>query len=199
MEALKQKIRTEGRAIGKDIVKVDGFLNHQLDAKFLSDVGAEFARRFADVRVDRILTVEASGIAIALSAAPYFGYPPVVFAKKAAPNTMTEGFYMEEARSFTKGTVSRLCISERFLHADENVLILDDFLAYGEAAMAMTELVRKAGGNVAGIGIVIEKGFQGGSEKLRAKGYRVESLAVIEQIENGAIRFEGDDTEEEQK
>ena len=193
MEALKQKIRTEGRAIGKDIVKVDGFLNHQLDAKFLSDVGAEFARRFADVRVDRILTVEASGIAIAVAAAPYFNYPPVVFAKKKAPNTMTEGFYAAEVRSFTKGTVSRLVVAEQYLKENENVLILDDFLAYGEASLGLAEMVRKAGGKVAGLGIVIEKGFQGGSEKLRAKGCRVESLAVIEQIEDGVIRFGGED------
>ena len=103
---------------------------------------------------------------------------------------MTEGFYEAEARSFTKGTVSRLCVSEKFLHPGENVLILDDFLAYGEASLALADMVRNAGGNVAGIGAVIEKGFQGGSEKLRAKGYRVESLAVIEKIEDGVITFE---------
>ena len=190
MKSLEQKILTDGCAIGSEIVKVDGFVNHQLDVRFLEEIGREFARRFADVKVDRILTVEASGIAIAVAAAPHFGYPPVVFAKKAAPNTMTEGFYEAEARSFTKGTVSRLCVSEKFLHPGENVLILDDFLAYGEASLALADMVRNAGGNVAGIGAVIEKGFQGGSEKLRAKGYRVESLAVIEKIEDGVITFE---------
>ena len=190
MKSLQQKILTDGCAIGSEIVKVDGFVNHQLDVRFLEEIGREFARRFADVKVDRILTVEASGIAIAVAAAPHFGYPPVVFAKKAAPNTMTEGFYEAEARSFTKGTVSRLCVSEKFLHPGENVLILDDFLAYGEASLALADMVRNAGGNVAGIGAVIEKGFQGGSEKLRAKGYRVESLAVIEKIEDGVITFE---------
>lgn len=190
MKSLQQKILTDGCAIGSEIVKVDGFVNHQLDVRFLEEIGREFARRFKDVKVDRILTVEASGIAIAMAAAPHFGYPPVVFAKKAAPNTMTEGFYEAEARSFTKGTVSRLCVSEKFLHPGENVLILDDFLAYGEASLALADMVRNAGGNVAGIGAVIEKGFQGGSEKLRAKGYRVESLAVIEKIEDGVITFE---------
>ena len=187
MKSLEQKILTDGCAIGSEIVKVDGFVNHQLDVRFLEEIGREFARRFKDVKVDRILTVEASGIAIAVA---HFGYPPVVFAKKAAPNTMTEGFYEAEARSFTKGTVSRLCVSEKFLHPGENVLILDDFLAYGEASLALADMVRNAGGNVAGIGAVIEKGFQGGSEKLRAKGYRVESLAVIEKIEDGVITFE---------
>ena len=196
MEALKQKIRTEGTAIGKDIVKVDGFLNHQIDVRFLNEIGKEFARRFADVQIDRILTVESSGIAIAACTAPYFDFPPVVFAKKAAPNTMVEGFYEEEARSFTKGTVSRLRVSKQFLHPGEKVLILDDFMAYGEASLALVEIVRKAGAEVAGIGIVIEKGFQGGSDKLRAKGCRVESLAVIDRIEDGEISFGGSDAGE---
>ena len=189
MKSLEQKILTEGRAIGNEIVKVDGFLNHQLDVRFLDEIGREFARRFADVKIDRILTVEASGIAVATAAAPHFGYPPVVFAKKAAPNTMTEGFYEAEARSFTKGTVSRLCVSEKYLRPGENVLILDDFLAYGEASLALADLIRSAGGNVAGVGIVIEKGFQGGADKLREHGIRVESLAVIARIEDGVITF----------
>ena len=189
MKSLEQKILTEGRAIGNEIVKVDGFLNHQLDVRFLDEIGREFARRFADVKIDRILTVEASGIAVATAAAPHFGYPPVVFAKKAAPNTMTEGFYEAEARSFTKGTVSRLCVSEKYLRPGENVLILDDLLAYGEASLALADLIRRAGGNVAGVGIVIEKGFQGGADKLREHGIRVESLAVIARIEDGVITF----------
>ena len=192
MKLLEEKILTDGTAIGKDIVKVDGFLNHQLDVRFLEKLGEEFARRFRDVKVDRILTVEASGIAIATAAAPHFGYPPVVFAKKAAPNTMVEGCYTEDARSFTKGTVSRLRVAEKFLPPDENVLILDDFLAYGEASMALAELVRRAGSTVVGIGAVIEKAFQGGAEKLQAKGYRVESLAVIEKMEDGRITFRDD-------
>ena len=134
MEELKQKILEEGTAIGKDIVKVDSFLNHQIDARFLEKIGREFARRFSDVKVDRILTVEASGIAIAVGTAQFIGYRPVVFAKKAAPNTMTEGFYEVAAKSFTKGTVSKLIVSEKYLHPGENVLILDDFLAYGAAS-----------------------------------------------------------------
>ncbi|MBQ9060544.1 MAG: xanthine phosphoribosyltransferase [Firmicutes bacterium] len=196
MEALKQKIRSDGTAIGKDIVKVDSFLNHQIDVGFLNEIGKEFARRFEGVQIDRILTVESSGIAIAACTASYFGYPPVVFAKKAAPNTMVEGFYEEGARSFTKGTVSRLRVSKQFLHTGEKVLILDDFMAYGEASLALVEIVRKAGAEVAGIGIVIEKGFQGGSDKLRAKGCRVESLAVIDKIEDGEITFGGGDAGE---
>ena len=189
MESLKKKILTEGTAIGTEIVKVDCFLNHQIDAKFLEEIGAEFAERFKDVKVDKILTVEASGIAIACAAAKCFGYPPVVFAKKAAPSTMNEGFYEAEARSFTKGTVSKLKVAEKFISAGESVLILDDFLAVGEASIALAEIVEMAGAKVAGIGAVIEKGFQGGSDRLRERGYKVESLAVIEKIEDGVITF----------
>ncbi len=190
MEALKEKILKEGSFIGKDIIKVDGFLNHQIDARFLEKIGREFAMRFSDCKIDWILTVEASGIAIAVGTAPFVGYPPVVFAKKAAPNTMNEGMLEAQAKSFTKGTVSKLVISEKYLNEGERVLILDDFLAYGAASMALTELVAKAKADVAGIGAVIEKGFQGGADKLRAKGYRVESLAVISKIEDGKIFFE---------
>lgn len=193
MESLKKKIREEATIIGKDIVKVDCFLNHQIDVKFLEEIGRELAARFEGIQVDRILTVEASGIAVAVSAARYMGYPPVVFAKKNKPNTMNEGFLEAQAKSFTKGTVSKLVVDEKYLKEGEQVLVLDDFLAYGGATLALTELVTKAGADVAGVGAVIEKGFQGGSEKLRSKGYKVESLAVIADMIDGEIIFEGED------
>ena len=189
MKELKEKILTEGKAIGTEIVKVDGFLNHQIDVKFLEEIGEEFKRRFDGEEVDKILTVEASGIAIACMCAPLFGYPPVVFAKKAAPSTMNEGFYEAEAKSFTKGTVSKLKVAEKFVNEGERILIIDDFMASGEAAAALAKIVEEAGGQVIGIGAVIEKGFQGGSDRLREMGYRVESLAVIEKIEDGIITF----------
>ena len=189
MEALKEKILTEGKAIGTEIVKVDSFLNHQMDVKFLEEIGKEFKKRFDGITVDKIMTVEASGIAIACMSAPYFGYPPVVFAKKAAPSTMNEGFYEAEAKSFTKGTVSKLKVAKQFISKDDKILILDDFLASGEAAAALAGIVSEAGAQVVGIGAVIEKGFQGGSDRLRSKGYRVESLAVIDKIEDGVITF----------
>ncbi len=190
MEELKRKILDEGVAIGTEIVKVDHFLNHMLDVRFLERIGQEFKNRFADSEIDKILTVEASGIAVACFTAPYFGYPPVVFAKKAKPNTMSEGFYEADARSFTKGTVSKFRVAGDLLSPGERVLIIDDFMAHGEASAALTEIVRQAGGTVAGIGAVIEKGFQGGSRKLRDMGYRVESLAVIREISDGNIIFE---------
>lgn len=189
MKALKEKILKEGVAIGTEIVKVDHFLNHRLDVKFLEEIGEEFKKRFERDEVNKILTVEASGIAVACLAAPYFGYAPVVFAKKAAPSTMTEGFYVAEAKSFTKGTVSLLRVSERFLEKGDKVLIIDDFLAHGQASLALANIVEQAGAEVVGIGAVIEKGFQGGSDRLREKGYKVESLAVIEKIVDGRIIF----------
>lgn len=190
MEALKKKIKENGSVIGTEIVKVDTFLNHQIDAEFLEEIGEEFSKRFADVKVDKILTVEASGIAIACAAAKYFGYPPVVFAKKAAPSTMNGGFYEAEARSFTKGTVSKFKVDSKFINDGENILILDDFLASGEASVALADIVRQGGANVAGIGAVIEKGHQGGSDRLKEQGYRVESLVVIKTIKDGEVIFD---------
>jgi len=192
MQALQEKILTEGSAIGTEIVKVDGFLNHQIDVRFLEEIGEEFSRRFRGVPVDKILTVEASGIAIACASAPKFNYVPVVFAKKAAPSTMNDGFYEAEAKSFTKGTVSKLKVAEKFIGAGEQILILDDFMASGEASAALAQIVEMAGAEVTGIGAVIEKGFQGGSDRLRRMGYRVESLAVIDRIEDGVITFRQD-------
>ncbi len=189
MKELKEKILTEGVAIGTQIVKVDSFLNHSLDVAFLDLLGEEFSRRFSGCEINKILTVEASGIAVACMAARHFGYPPVVYAKKAVPSTMTEGFYEAEARSFTKGTVSMFRVSEKFLNPQDKILILDDFMAHGEASRALVQLVKQAGGEVVGIGAVIDKSFQGGSDKLRKEGYRVESLAVIEKIEDGVITF----------
>ncbi len=189
MKELKEKILKEGVAIGTEIVKVDHFLNHRLDVRFLDRIGMEFRNRFEGCDIDKILTVEASGIAVACLTAPHFGYPPVVFAKKATPNTMTEGFYEADARSFTKGTVSKFRVSEKFLSKGERILIIDDFLAHGEASLALASIVRQAEGTVVGVGAVIEKGFQGGGDKLREAGCRVESLAVIDSIDNGQIIF----------
>ncbi|MDR0854375.1 MAG: xanthine phosphoribosyltransferase [Clostridiales Family XIII bacterium] len=191
MDRLKKRIKADGVAIGTEILKVDSFLNHQIDVELFEAIGGEFRRRFSDVagKVDKIVTVEASGIAVACFVASYFGYPPVVFAKKAKPNTMTDDSYSAEVRSFTKGTVSNIMIAKKFLNEGEGVLIIDDFLAHGLAAQGLASLVKQAGGKVLGVGIVIEKSFQGGGEKLREAGLRVESLAVVEKIEDGNIIF----------
>jgi xanthine phosphoribosyltransferase len=190
MQILKDRIRKDGLALGTEIVKVDSFLNHQIDVAFLERLGEDMGRRFAEEKIDKILTVEASGIAVACMCARRLGYPPVVFAKKATPGTMTGDCYSAEVMSFTKKTVSIIRISKEYLRADERILIVDDFLAYGEAAVGLTRLVEQAKARVVGIGVVIEKKFQGGAQHLRERGFRVESLAVIEKIEDGEIFFE---------
>lgn len=190
MKSLEEKILREGSAIGTEIVKVDGFLNHQIDVRFMDEIGSEIAHLFANSGANTILTVEASGIAIACAASRAMGYVPVVFAKKAAPNTMTEGFYGAEARSFTKGTVSMLRVAKKYIKPGDKVLIVDDFLATGEAALAMAEIVKAAGAETVGFTAAIEKKWQGGGDKLRELGIEVKSLAVIAAIDDGKITFE---------
>ena len=155
MKELKEKILTEGVAIGTQIVKVDNFLNHKLDVAFLDRVGKEFHRRFADCEINKILTVEASGIAVACMAAGHFGYPPVVYAKKAVPSTMTEGFYEAEARSFTKGTVSMFRVSEKFLGPEDKILIIDDFMRGGGSIKGLVEIFSEVDISIVGIGVAI--------------------------------------------
>ncbi len=192
MQALKDKILSEGQVIGDDILKVDGFLNHQIDTKFLEEIGCEFKKRFEGCKVDKILTVEASGIAVACETAKQFGSVPVVFAKKAKPNTIVEGCYSAEARSFTKGTIANLRVVKRFVSEGEKLLILDDFLASGEAAVALIRIAEKAGAEVVGFGAVIDKTFQGGRKRIEDMGVRVEALASIERFESGKPIFTND-------
>ncbi len=189
MQILKDRIVSEGACVGTEIVKVDSFLNHRIDVSLLGDIGMEFARRFQGEKIDKILTIESSGIAVACMTADHLGNLPVVFAKKTVPNTMTSGYYKSEVRSFTKGTVSEVIVSEKYLESGENVLIIDDFLAHGEAACGLASLVEQAGGSVVAVGAVIGKFFQGGEEKLRQQGYRVEVLANIKKIDDGKIFF----------
>jgi len=189
MQELKDRILKDGKAIGTDILKVDSFLNHQIDVKLLSHIGEEFAKRLYTEGVNKILTVEASGIAIACAAAHAMGDLPVVFAKKAAPKTMISGAYTAEIVSFTKGTQTIIRVAKEFIRPEDNVLIIDDFLASGEAALGLLNIVKQAGAKCSGIGVVIEKEYQGGSAKLRALGYNVVSLAVIASIEDGKINF----------
>ena len=193
MEILKERIINDGIAVGTEILKVDSFLNHQIDAALFEKIGEEFASRFSDIAasVDKILTVEASGIAVATFVSRYFGYPPVVFAKKDLPSTMTDEYYFSEIMSFTKMKMTPIRIAKKFLNAGEKVLIIDDFLAHGQAAVGMLNIIEQAGAEVLGVGIVIEKAFQGGGQKLRNRNIRLESLAVIERIEDGKIIFGG--------
>ncbi|MDR1815757.1 MAG: xanthine phosphoribosyltransferase [Clostridiales Family XIII bacterium] len=192
MDVLKQRIVRDGVALGTEILKVDSFLNHRIDVGLLAEIGAEFRRRFSDVagEVDKILTVEASGIAVAAFAARSFDDVPVVFAKKAQPSTMDDEYFFSEIMSFTKRQMTAIRIAKKFLAAGDRCLVIDDFLAHGQAALGLLHIARQAGAEVLGAGFVIEKGFQGGGAKLREKGVRVESLAVVREIKDGQITFE---------
>lgn len=190
MKLLIDRIIQDGEGREGKIIKVDSFINHQMDMKLMDEIGKEFARKFKDSKIDKILTIEASGIGIAVITSIHMGYVPVVFAKKSQPNTMTERYYGAEVKSFTKGTVSLAKVTKKYLNAGENVLIIDDFMAYGEASRGLLSLAQQAGCNIVGIGSVVEKAFQGGGDKLREEGIKVESLAVIEKInEDGTLIF----------
>ena len=189
MKALEEKIVKEGRLIGSEILKVDNFLNHQIDTAFCDEMGKEIARLFGDMKPNKILTVESSGIAIACAASRFLGYIPVVFAKKTKPNTLTGDVYAEDCRSFTKGTVNTIIVDKRFLKPEDNVLIVDDFLASGEAGVAMCRLLEQAGCSIAGFTAAVEKRYQGGEDRIASMGVSVKCLAIIEKIENGRIIY----------
>lgn len=188
MELLKKKIIEEGKAIGSDIVKVDMFLNHQIDVELLCEIGKEFRRIFTSENINKILTIEASGIGIACIAAQYFSVP-VVFAKKGANRNVGDNIYKADVYSFTKGVTTTIGISKDYISEDDHILIIDDFMANGKAVHGLINIINQAGATVEGIGIVIEKGFQPGGDALRSLGYRVESLAVIKSIDDGKVIF----------
>ena len=188
VELLKKRILEEGKTIGSDVVKVDMFLNHQIDVELLCEIGKEFHRLFAASNINKIVTIEASGIGIACIAAQYFSVP-VVFAKKGANRNVGDNIYKADVYSFTKGVTTTIGISKDYLCPDDHVLIIDDFMANGKAVHGLINIINQAGATVEGIGIVIEKGFQPGGDALRSLGYRVESLAVIKSIDNGKIVF----------
>lgn len=188
MEQLKRKILSEGIVLPGNVLKVDSFLNHQIDPVLVMAMGEELARRFADAAIDRVLTVEASGIAIGLAAAYVLGVP-LVFAKKSKSVLMTEDAYTAAVYSYTKKVTNQISVLKRFLPAGESVLIVDDFLANGEASLGLAELVHQAGSSVAGVGIAVDKAFQPGHDRLLHAGYRLESLAVIDSLDGGRVHF----------
>ncbi|MCR5576355.1 MAG: xanthine phosphoribosyltransferase [Oscillospiraceae bacterium] len=188
MELLERRILTDGRLLPGGILKVDSFLNHQMDPMLLREMAREFKRLFADVRVDRVLTIEASGIAIAILVGLEFGCP-VVFAKKSKTKNLSDALYCAEVPSFTHGNTNTVVVSKDYLRAGEQVLLIDDFLATGAALVGLKALVEQAGGTAVGAGIAIEKVFQGGGDRLRAEGLRVESLARIAAMDDSGITF----------
>ncbi|SFT42476.1 xanthine phosphoribosyltransferase [Selenomonas sp. GACV-9] len=188
MELLERKIQEEGIALPGNVLKVDSFLNHQIDPELSLAMGKEFARLFREAGIDRVLTVEASGIAIGVMAALELGVP-LVFARKKKSVLINEPVYSQEVFSFTKKETSEIIVLQKYLPAGENVLIIDDFLANGEAALGLASIVETAGSKVAGIGIAIEKAFQPGHQRIIDKGYHLEALASIASLADGKITF----------
>lgn len=182
MELLKERIRKDGVIKEGNVLKVDNFLNHQMDVKLFNEIGKEFKRRFADVKVDKILTIEASGIAIAAITAQYFDVP-VVFAKKSESINLDGETFSASVESYTHKRRYQVIVAKRFIDEGENVLIIDDFMANGCAAMGLCEIIEEANANVVGVGIVIEKGFQRGGHILRERGIHVESLAIVDSMD----------------
>lgn len=189
MQQLKDRILKDGVVKEGNVLKVDSFLNHQMDIRLFEEIGKEFRKRFDGEEITKILTVEASGIGIACIVARYFDVP-VVFAKKSKTKNIAGDTYTSRVQSYTHGRVYDIIVSKDFLSADDKVLVIDDFLANGCALEGLAELIRAAGAKLVGAGIVIEKGFQRGGDLIRSKGIRVESLAIIDEMkENGEIVF----------
>lgn len=188
MELLKERILRDGTVRPGNILKVDSFLNHQMDIDLLNEIGKEFHRRFAGENITRILTIEASGIGIACIAAQYF-HVPVVFAKKSQSKNLDGDLYTTRVVSYTHKKTYDVIVSKKFLKPEDRVLILDDFLANGCAVEGLLDLIQQAGAACAGVGIVIEKGFQPGGKELRERGINLQSLAIIDSMTDNSLHF----------
>lgn len=189
MKLLEDRILKDGIVKPGNVLKVDSFLNHQMDIPFINELGKEFRRRFQDAPITKILTIEASGIGIAAITAQYFGNADVVFAKKTKSKNLDGELYSVPVESYTRGTRFEVEVSKKFLDEKDCILIIDDFLAHGQALKGLMEIVRQSGAALAGCGIVIEKGFQDGGRILREQGVNLQSLAIIDSIEGGKITF----------
>lgn len=188
MQLLKDKIKAEGLALSDQILKVDSFLNHQMDPVLMKEIGKEFAERFNDEGITKVLTIESSGIGPGLMAALELNVP-MIFARKKKSLTLSEGLLTATVYSYTKKETNTITVSTNYIESGDRVLIIDDFLANGQAALGLMEICEKAGASVQGIGIVIEKAFQDGGAQLRKQGVRVESLARIQALQQGSITF----------
>ncbi|MBH0347893.1 MULTISPECIES: xanthine phosphoribosyltransferase [Bacillus] len=195
MKVLQEKILNEGKVLSGDVLKVDAFLNHQIDPVLMQEVGKEFAKRFKEENITKIVTIESSGIAPAVMAALELGVK-VIFARKRKSLTLQDNMYVANVYSFTKQETNEISLSRNHIDESDRVLIIDDFLANGQAALGLMSLVEQAGASIAGIGIVIEKAFQDGGKKLREQGVRVESLAEIASLDNNAVTFVQQETAE---
>ena len=188
MEKLKERIRREGKILPGNIVKVDGFLNHRIDTVLLDEIAEEFKKYFDVSNITMVLTAEASGIALAMACSTKYGVP-MVFAKKAKSDNIEGGLYQSDIYSYTYKKKVTLLVSQDWIKPTDRVLIVDDFMANGEAMRGLCDIVTKAGATLEGIGIAVEKGFQHGGDRLREAGHNIHSLAIIESTENGIITF----------
>ncbi len=195
MKLLEDRIAKDGKVLPGNIIKVDGFLNHRVDITLMKQLADEFYRYFAEDKPTVILTVEASGIALATITAERFGVP-LIFAKKAKSDNIEGGLYKSEIYSYTYKKTVNLILSAEWLSANERVLVIDDFMANGEALRGVIDIATQAGAEVVGVGIAVEKGFQPGGKKLRERGYKVRSLAIIEEADENHISFRPDPSEQ---
>ena len=191
MQQLKDRIIKEGRVLPGNIIKVDGFLNHRVDTALMCDIADEFAKYFDVNNITMVLTAEASGIALATICAQRYGVP-MVFAKKAKSDNIEGGLYQSDIFSYTYKKKVTLLVSQDWITKDDKVLIIDDFMAKGYAMRGLIDIVNKAGATLAGIGVAVEKGFQDGGDSLRREGYPIKSLAIIDSVDDGVIRFRED-------
>ena len=191
MKLLEDRIRSDGEVLPGNVLKINSFLNHQVDPELMKKVGEEFSRLFKDSGVTKVLTCEASGIAPGVMAA-YELHVPMVFARKKKPATLNDAVYWADVYSYTKKVTNQICVEQKFLDQEDHLLIIDDFLANGEAVKGMINIANQAGAEVAGVGIVVAKTFQGGSDWLKEHGYRLEALAEIDSLANNQVHFVGE-------
>ena len=189
MNILEKRILEEGRVLPGNVLKVDSFVNHKIDPAFFMKIAEEFKSRFSDLEIDKILTVEVSGIAIAFAVGLLMD-KEVIFAKKNISKTLGDDVYKSSVYSYTKGVTYDIMVSKNYLNRGDRVLVIDDFLANGKALEGVYDILEQAGAQVESTGILIEKGFQNGGKRLRGKGYKIESLATIKSLENGKVEFE---------
>lgn len=188
MKQLENKILAEGKVLSDTVLKVDSFLNHQIDPELMQAIGKEFAERFQEAGITKVLSIESSGIAPAMMTGLYLGVP-VIFARKKKSLTLTDGLFTSSVYSFTKRETNEISVSKDFLKKGDVVLMMDDFLANGQAVKGLKDIIEQAEAHLAGVGIVIEKGFQEGGKEIREEGIRLESLAIVDSLENGKIVF----------
>ena len=191
VKLLEDRIRSDGEVLPGNVLKINSFLNHQVDPELMKKVGEEFSRLFKDSGITKVLTCEASGIAPGVMTA-YELHVPLVFARKKKPATLNDAVYWADVYSYTKKVTNQICVEQKFLHKDDHLLIIDDFLANGEAVKGMINIANQAGAEVAGVGIVVAKTFQGGSKWIKNHGYHLEALAEIASLANNQVHFVGE-------